>query len=156
MTHPNVVRIRGFYEAFGRRDASAMAALYAPDATFSDPTFPGLRGTEVRGMWASLCEGAQELRIELKSVNADDAAGTATWEAWYPFGPSRRPVHNVIHATFTFRDGLVTAHEDRFDFWRWSRKALGLAGWMLGWSGWFQRQVQRVARKGLVRWMERR
>lgn len=155
MVHPNATCIRAFYEAFGRRDAVAMAALYASDTTFSDPAFPDLSGAAVPGMWASLCEGAEDLRIELKAVEADDGAGTATWEAWYTFGAARRPVHNVIRATFTFRDGFVIAHEDRFDFWRWSRQALGLAGWMLGWSGLFQRQVQRVARKGLMRWLER-
>src|ERR1017187_3759798 len=28
-----------FYEAFARRDGDAMAAMYAPDATFEDPVF---------------------------------------------------------------------------------------------------------------------
>ena len=32
--------IERFYAAFGRRDGDAMAACYAPDASFSDPVFP--------------------------------------------------------------------------------------------------------------------
>ncbi len=31
--------IARFYDALGRRDAAAMAACYAPDATFTDPVF---------------------------------------------------------------------------------------------------------------------
>ena len=38
------------YAAFARRDAEAMAACYADDASFSDPAFPDLRGEPVRDM----------------------------------------------------------------------------------------------------------
>lgn len=153
MDHPNLTRIRDFYAAFGRRDGAAMASLYAPDATFSDPAFPGLVKREVPSMWISLCERATDLKIELVEASADDTSGKARWEAWYRFGPAKRPVHNVIDARFTFADGKVVAHEDTFDFWRWSRQALGLMGWLLGWSGFLRKKVQAQARKGLEIWM---
>lgn len=156
MAHPNVARLQEFYAAFNRKEGAAMGTLYAPEATFSDPAFPGLVGKEVPGMWASLCEGATDLRVELIDVSADDTAGAARWEAWYTFSLTKKKVHNVISARFTFRDGLVVAHEDHFDFWRWSRQALGLPGWFLGWSSFLRKKVQSQARKNLMRWLEKR
>ena len=41
---------------------------------------------------------------------------------------------NIIEAAFTFRDGLIATHTDRFDLWRWSRQALGTKGALLGWT----------------------
>ena len=155
MDHPNLQRLRAFYEAFNRRDAAAMAELYAADASFSDPAFPGLTGAEVPAMWASLCSSATDLRVELMAATADETSGTAHWEAWYAFGPGKRPVHNVIHGTFTFRDGKVVAHTDGFDFWVWSRQALGAPGWLLGWSGFLRGKVQAQARQRLRGWMEK-
>jgi hypothetical protein len=154
MDHPNVTRLREFYAAFNQRDAATMAKLYAPEVSFSDPAFPGLVGPQVPGMWAQLCGAATELKVELVSVSADDEEGTAHWEAWYPFGPGKRPVHNVIHARFRFSEGRVVEHVDSFDFWRWSRQSLGVVGVLLGWSGWLRRKVQAQARKGLDRFLE--
>ena len=89
--------IRRFYAAFQRRDHAAMAACYAPDATFSDPVFPALRGPAVGAMWRMLCERGTDLRIEASGIEADSARGSARWEAWYTFSATGRPVHNIIH-----------------------------------------------------------
>jgi hypothetical protein len=107
-------------------------------------------------MWAQLCAAATDLRIELVSASADDSVGEARWEAWYTFGPAKRPVHNVIDVRFRFVDGKVVVHEDHFDFWRWSRQALGPVGLLLAWTGWLRRKVQAQARKGLDRYLESR
>ena len=40
--------IERFYAAFGRRDGKAMAACYAPEATFRDPVFGDLKGPSRR------------------------------------------------------------------------------------------------------------
>jgi hypothetical protein len=50
----------------------------------------------------------------------------------------------------------VVVHEDHFDFWRWSRQALGPVGLLLAWTGWLRRKVQAQARKGLDRYLESR
>lgn len=142
-----------FYEAFQRRDADTMAACYHPQATFSDPAFPDLRGDQPGAMWRMLCHRGRDLRIEFSDVHAEGPHATAHWEARYSFGPTGRPVHNVIDARFRFQDGLIIEHVDRFDFWRWSRQALGLSGLLLGWTGLLQRAVQRQAMAGLEEWM---
>lgn len=145
----NEETIRRFYAAFQQRDAAAMAACYAPDVQFSDPVFTDLRGPQAGLMWKMLCERGKDLRIEFRDVRADGATGSAHWEAWYTFSATGRQVHNVIEATFELRDGLIVKHADRFDFYRWSRQALGPAGVVLGWSPLLRNKVRATAKKSL-------
>jgi len=151
--HPNAVLLTGFYNAFAARDGDAMATAYASDATFSDPVFTDLRGKEVGAMWKMLCSRATDLRVEARDISADDTTGKAHWEAWYTFTKTGRPVHNVIDATFEFRDGKIARHRDAFDFWRWSSQALGPTGKLLGWSPIIQGPVRKQARAGLEKFL---
>jgi len=152
--HDNAQLIDRFYAAFARRDAAAMAACYAPDATFRDPVFE-LAGPEVGAMWAMLCARAKDLELEWRDVRADDRTGSAHWEPRYTFSATGRPVRNVIDAEFAFRDGRIAAHVDRFDLWRWSRMALGVKGVLLGWTPQAGNAVRRQARRGLDAWIAR-
>ena len=149
--HPNEEIIHAFYSAFGRKDAANMVVHYHPNARFSDPVFPDLDGDGVRAMWTMLCE-AEHLRIEPSNVEANDTTGSARWDAWYRFGPNKRQVHNIIHAKFEFEDGKIKVHHDHFDFWRWSRQALGVPGLFLGWTPMLQSTVQKTAGKQLSKW----
>lgn len=143
--------ITRFYAAFGARDHAAMARCYAPDAHFSDPVFPDLRGGQVAAMWRMLCERATDLRVEARDITVDGALGTAHWEAWYRYAATGRPVHNVITASFTLHDGLIVRHEDRFDLYAWSRQALGVPGLLLGWTPLVQNRIRRQAGAALAR-----
>lgn len=144
--------ISRFYEAFQRQDAQAMAACYHPQVTFDDPVFRDLRGPRAGNMWRMLCERASDLQITFSDVRADDDTGSAHWEATYTFGPTGNAVHNVIDASFTFRDGLIHTHRDRFDLWRWSGMALGLKGRLLGWAPFVQGAIRKQAMAGLDAW----
>jgi len=149
--HPNAALIARFYTAFQARDAAAMGACYAPGVVFSDPAFGELEGDRARGMWEMLLGRASDLVVEFSAVEADDTQGTAHWEATYTFGQTGRKVHNVIDARFRFADGHIVRHDDRFDFWAWSRQALGAPGFLLGWTGFLQGKVRAQAVKGLER-----
>ena len=145
----NAEVIRGFYDAFQRRDHTAMAACYTPDAAFSDPVFRGLRGARIGAMWRMLCERGTDLRIEASGIEASGDLGAARWEAWYTFSASGRPVHNVIRAAFRFRDGRILQHTDSFDLHAWARQALGLRGLLLGWTPFVQGAIRAQAARGL-------
>lgn len=143
-----------FYAAFERLDADAMQACYAPDARFDDEAF-SLRGpAEIGAMWRMLTDSARALpagewRLDVGPLGPD----RAHWEAHYRFSATGRRVHNVIDAAFTFNgEGLIQTHRDRFDFWRWSRQALGPVGWLMGWSPWLQCQVRQRAAQSLARY----
>ncbi len=145
--------IERFYAAFARRDHRTMAGCYRPDAEFSDPVFPLLRGPEVTGMWRMLCERGTDLRLTYARLQADGATGSAHWEAWYTFSGTGRPVHNVIEARFEFADGLIRRHQDRFDLYRWARQALGLKGVLLGWAPPTHSAIRAQARQALTRFL---
>ena len=150
----NETTINLFYEAFARRDAEAMAACYAPDVHFSDEVFPDLHGDEASSMWRMLCEGGSDLRLEHSNVAADASTGSAHWDAYYTFTATGRKVHNSIDASFSFRDdGLIVRHVDSFDFWRWSRQALGPIGLVLGWSPIVRNKVRGQAAERLREFM---
>jgi len=142
-----------FYEAFGRRDHAAMGALYAPDATFSDPAFGLLDAAQVRAMWRMLLEASADLTVTARDITANGDRAAATWEARYTFSQTGRPVHNVVEAHMTLEDGLIRRHDDHFDFFRWSRQALGPAGWALGWTPILRAKVRRTARGRLEAFM---
>lgn len=141
-----------FYRAFGQRDGETMSACYAPDATFRDPVFE-LTGARIGAMWKMLCARGADLRIEFATVDADDERGQAEWQAWYTFSGTGRRVHNVIAARFRFAGGRIVEHVDAFDFWRWSRQALGPAGLLLGWSPLLRAKVRAEAARTLDRWL---
>lgn len=144
--------ITTFYEAFQRQDAEAMAACYHPEVRFDDPVFRDLHGERAGNMWRMLCTRAADLQVTFGDVRVDGDQGSAHWEATYTFSATGNAVHNVIDATFTFRDGLIATHQDRFDLWRWSGMALGLKGRVLGWAPFVQGAIRKQAMAGLDAW----
>ncbi len=149
MTHPHAQLIERFYAAFAQRDWSSMADCYHADIHFTDEVFD-LHGDQVGLMWKMLCLRGAGLKLDYGSITADAQRGAAQWDARYVFSATGRQVHNSIAAEFAFRDGLIVRHRDSFDFWRWSRQALGATGWLLGWSGLLRRKVQAEAAKNLA------
>lgn len=152
----NEETIRRFYTAFQKRDAAGMVACYAPDVQFSDPVFTDLKGERAGAMWKMLCERGKDLKIEFRDVRADASTGSAHWEAWYTFSATGRHVHNIIDATFEFRDGRIVRHTDRFDLHRWAGLALGLPGKLLGWTPLLQNKIRAMAAKGLADYLAKR
>jgi ketosteroid isomerase-like protein len=145
--------ITSFYEAFERKDHAGMAACYHPEIHFSDPVFVDLNGDEARAMWHMLCERGTDLTVTFRDVRSDDETGRAHWEARYTLSPGGREIHNVIDASFAFRDGLILRHRDDFDLWRWTRMALGPTGTLAGWSPPIQNKVRATAMSGLRKFM---
>lgn len=152
----NEETVRRFYTAFQKRDAAAMVACYAPDVQFSDPVFTDLRGPAAGAMWTMLCERGKDLKIEFRDVRADATAGSAHWEAWYTFSATGRKVHNIIDASFEFRDGKIVKHTDRFDLHRWAGLALGMPGKLLGWTPMLQNKIRAMAAKNLADYVAKR
>lgn len=157
--HPNQQTLLNLYAAFARLDADAMAHCYAEDASFEDEVF-SLRGRrEVAGMWRMLCtatqaKGRDVWRLEASVVSADAHVGRAHWEAFYRFSATGRMVHNRIDAVFGFdAEGLILSHRDRFDFWRWSRQALGTPGLLLGWTPFLRAKVHGQAAANLRKFL---
>jgi ketosteroid isomerase-like protein len=150
--HPNAVLIERFYRALGRRDAEAMIAGYAPDATFDDPVFRELDAAGAAAMWRMLCARGKDLAVVTSNVEADHGSGRAHWVATYTYAATGRRVENRIEALFAFREGRIVRHVDHFDLWRWLRQALGAKGVLLGWAPPVQSAVRAQAAKALADW----
>lgn len=154
--HPNTDLILQFYAAFSRKDFKAMQDAYHPDAKFSDPVFRNLSADEVKAMWEMLIVSAKDLKVSCSDVWANDLHGESKWEAWYTFTATGRSVHNIIYASFEFRDGKIYLHEDDFSFWRWSRMALGISGLLLGWTFLVRNKVRKTARERLRKFIRQK
>ena len=153
--------IANFYTAFARLDADRMAQCYAEDAVFEDEVFSLKGKREVMGMWRMLCDavrekGRDDWKLDFGDVASNGDAGQAHWDAHYRFSATNRLVHNSIDARFVFdHKGLIAQHRDSFDFWRWSRQALGTPGTLLGWTPMLRATVRRKANDNLQRYLAR-
>ncbi|HYN37568.1 MAG TPA: nuclear transport factor 2 family protein [Actinomycetota bacterium] len=149
--HPNAELLRDFYSAFASGDHATMAQSYAGDASFKDPVFKDLNAEEVRAMWEMFCTSGNDVDVTFGGIEADDTRGSAKWEAVYAFPKTGRKVHNKIEASFEFADGKISRHTDSFDFYKWTRMALGPVGTILGWTPIVQNQVRSQAKSQLDR-----
>ena len=132
--------IQKFYSAFQELDADTMASCYHPDIEFEDPAFGKLKGEHAGNMWRMLCKNqkGKGMTIDFKITSET----TAHWEPKYVFSKTGRKVHNIIDASFEFKDGLIVKHIDVFDLHRWAKQALGFQGFLLGWTGFFRKKLQ--------------
>ena len=145
--------ITHFYSAFQRLDFRVMQDCYHEDAIFFDPVFENLNSTEVKAMWEMLCKNATNFSLEFSEVQADEEYGSCKWIARYTFSQTARNVTNHVKAHLRFHEGKIVEHTDHFDVWKWSRQALGLPGWLLGWSGVLQKKVHSKAKTNLLKFM---
>jgi len=153
--NPNEALIIKFYTAFANADAKTMSECYHPKIHFIDPAFGLLKENQVSKMWEMLIlKSKGNIRIEFSDVKADDFTGSAKWEATYNFSKTNRKVINKISAEFAFQDGLIIKHTDSFDVWKWSKQAFGPMGYLLGWTGFFQKKIQDQALLSLKKFQE--
>jgi ketosteroid isomerase-like protein len=127
--------IERLYAALAAGDGDGMSACYTDDATFEDPAFGRLEDGRGQAMWRMLTSRGGEIKITLVDRRAGtDGTATAHWLADSTFTDTGRPVHNDVHASFVFRDGLIAAHRDRFDLRLWASQALGPVPGLLGYT----------------------
>jgi ketosteroid isomerase-like protein len=144
-----------FYTAFANADAKSMCECYHPKIKFHDPAFGLLKGKDACQMWKMLIEKSKgNIKIEFSDIKADQYIGSANWIATYNFSKTNRKVVNRIEAHFRFKDGLITKHTDEFDIWEWSKQALGFKGFLLGWTGFMEKKIQKQALSSLKNYQE--
>lgn len=149
-SNPNIALIERFYRAFQSLDADAMAACYAPDVRFEDPAFGVLFGREAGDMWRMLLHRASDFALTFDGIESLGQTASANAVARYTYSATGRPVVNEIRTRFAIRDGLIFEQTDTFDLWRWSRQALGPAGWCFGWTPPMQQAIRKKARRALA------
>ena len=136
--------IENFYTAFATGNAEGMVAYYSDDIQFEDPAFGLLKGDDAKNMWRLLLKNP-DIKISFTNVKADDKTGSADWVAIYKFSRTGRKVTNRVKATFKFQDGKITRHTDHFNIWKWAGQAMGLKGYLLGWTPLMRNKIQQQA-----------
>ena len=151
-----------FYEALDAQDGETMGSFYDADATFWDPVFHSLTGAEPAAMWRMLTrrrEPATPFSVRTGDFAVEEGESewrvTGVWVANYVY--EGRPVENHVQATIAVAKatGLFLHHRDEFDLHKWCSQALGLVGWLLGWTSFMQNKVHAQVRRSLSRFMER-
>ncbi len=148
----NKQTIETFYSSFLKFDAETMASCYHPEVQFSDEVFADLKREMPGNMWRMLCHRLKSSPSKLTYSNLwanDNNEGGCDWEAEYIFSATGKKVHNKISSHFKFSDGKIIQQRDSFNFWRWSRMALGAPGYLLGWTSFLKSKVQKQAAQGL-------
>ncbi|MRT17259.1 nuclear transport factor 2 family protein [Vitellibacter sp. q18] len=140
--------IQKFYEAFSKLDAERMVEWYHDDVTFEDPAFGILRGEEAKNMWRMLCHSqkGKDFKVITSHIEYTPEAGKARWEAYYTFTKTGRKVHNIINASFQFKEGKIINHVDKFSLYRWSKQAIGFKGFLVGWTAFFKQKLNQQTR----------
>jgi ketosteroid isomerase-like protein len=152
----NQTLIENFYTAFANGNVAEMNACYHENVTFEDPAFGELKGKKAKAMWEMLLSRSDtKPNIQFSNVTANDKTGSANWIAEYEYGKQKRKVINHITAKFEFLDGKIIRHKDSFDVWKWSQQALGISGYLLGWSGFMQKKIQATTNGLLGKFMEK-
>ena len=155
--HANEVIVTRFYSAFQQKNPAEMNLCYSENIAFSDPVFGLLEGAEVKSMWEMLCKNGKDLQLSFGNIQLlDEEYATCDWVAQYTFSQTGRRVVNKIKAHIRVENGIITEHTDAFDIYNWSRQALGLKGWLFGWTAWFQKKLQQKTRKALEKFMEKK
>ena len=152
----NEETLKRFYTAFQKLDYTTMQSCYHQDAVFNDPVFGLLDAESTNAMWEMLCKRAKDFSLTYNNIQLlDEEYTTCDWNTKYLFSKSGRKINNKIKAHMRFQDGLIIEHTDAFDFYKWTRMALGLPGFLFGWSNFMQRKIQKQARTGLIQFMEK-
>lgn len=141
MEHKSLIQT--FYNAFIAGDARGMTACYHDDITFTDPAFGTLKGARAKAMWHMLIDRANgQNKVTYSGITITQEVVFAEWTAAYKYGVKKRPVVNHVKATFTFKDGKIYTHRDDFNMYQWSKQALGLPGYLLGWTPFMRAKIQ--------------
>jgi ketosteroid isomerase-like protein len=147
--------IEKFYNAFSKGDYQTMIACYHKDIVFEDPAFGRLERDRAMSMWEMLLSQKNtKITISFTEPEVSANIGKTNWTAQYYFG--KRPVFNDVTAQFKFKDGKIIEHIDTFNFWKWTRQALGLSGYLLGWTKFMEKKVQAITKSKLDKFIRGR
>ena len=149
--------IKKFYTSFSKGNAQGMTSCYHKDVTFQDPVFGKLNGDRACKMWEMLLSQKKaETSINFSNIVSNAQDGTANWIAKYQYGDKNRPVVNKVQAQFRFKDGKIISHTDTFDLWKWTRQALGISGYLIGWTPFMKNKIQATTNEKLDTYIKNR
>lgn len=153
----NTELIEKFYTSFANGNFKEMTACYHENIVFQDPVFGRLEGKRAVKMWEMLLtKRTESTKISFDNIHATSDHGTANWTAKYVYGDANRKVTNVVRANFKFKEGKIIEHIDSFDLWKWSKQAMGIVGYLVGWSPFMKNKIQKTTKMRLDTFIEKK
>lgn len=142
--------IHKFYTSFSNGNVKGMLECYHKEIVFKDAVFGQLKGQRAVKMWEMLLSKKREdTVVNFYNVQATEQHGKANWVAEYFYGEKKRKVVNKVKADFTFKDGKIIEHTDTFDLWKWTQQAMGITGYLIGWTSFMKHKIQQTTNKRL-------
>lgn len=142
--------IEKFYTSFSNGNANGMLECYHKDIVFQDPVFGKLKGDRAFKMWEMLLSQKKaDTLINFDNIQTTTEKGEANWVAEYFYGDKKRKVINKVHANFRFKEGKIIEHIDTFDLWEWTKQAMGIAGYLMGWTPFLKNKIQQTTNTSL-------
>lgn len=138
-----------FYSAFQKKDFETMNKCYDEKAQFTDPAFGDLNAKQTKAMWHMLCTRAFDLEINYRILQSKPDFVKVEWIAEYTYTTYQTQVRNVVTSNIKLENGLIVDQKDSFNFWKWSRQALGFTGLYLGWTPMLKSTVRKSVHKTL-------
>ncbi|MEN1785893.1 MAG: nuclear transport factor 2 family protein [Bacteroidota bacterium] len=142
--------IEKFYTAFANGNSAVMVTCYHKEILFKDPAFGALKGERACKMWEMLlAKKDTNTKIHFTIIETNEEKGKIHWVAEYRYGPKKRKVVNQVASVVVFKEGKIIEHTDTFDLWKWTQQALGLPGYLLGWTSYMKNKIQKMTNKRL-------
>lgn len=146
----NTDLVEKFYSSFSNGNVKEMTECYHESVVFQDPVFGILKGEQAMKMWEMLLSRrTKTTKISFDNIQATEEKGSANWTAEYVYGEANRKVVNVVSASFKFKDGKIIEHIDTFDLWKWTQQAMGVIGYVLGWTPFMKNKIQKTTNQQL-------
>lgn len=148
--------IENFYNALNEGNIQEMMKQYHSDVIFEDPGFGKLDYYQVVKMWEMLIsKRSQSFKLIYKNVEAHENVGSVNWIVTYHYSATQRKVVNNIMAQFKFCDGKIIEHKDSFNLWKWTRQALGISGYLLGWTAFMRKKLNQGTKEVLEDYIQK-
>lgn len=151
----NTELVEQFYTAFSEGNFKKMADCYHKEIVFQDPAFGILKGERVLKMWEMLLSRkTKTTKITCEMISTTAEKGKAEWTAAYRYGKNQRKVINHITAKFKFEEGKIIEHIDSFNLWKWTQQALGIVGYLIGWTAFMKNKIQKRTNRQLDKFIQ--
>jgi limonene-1,2-epoxide hydrolase len=141
--------VKEFYKALDSGDYRTVNEFYHKNAHYKDEIFD-FKGLEIHALWYTATLPDMELSAELESIREEEDAIYTEWVMSYTLDIIKRRIRLKEKGKFTFQEGKIIEHTDKYDFWTWCIQAFGIIGRALGWSNWLQNRVRSQAKKSVL------
>ncbi|WP_339923671.1 nuclear transport factor 2 family protein [uncultured Cyclobacterium sp.] len=146
--------LKKFYTSFSKGDSKGMVECYHKDIVFKDPVFGKLKGDRAFKMWEMLLSNKKaDTKISFDIRRVSDERGKVNWVAEYAYGVKKRKVINKVSGEFKFKDDKIIEHIDSFNLWKWTKQAMGIVGYLIGWTPFMKSKIQNTTNKKLNKYI---